>query len=199
MSRHNINNYGPSNGVNNYDKNYGTINGINYFSAPPHVEEPAREPDFPDYEPVESNGDDYDIAFSFARDDRDYVERTRRACGRLGLRVMYDRDLSNQWWGQNYVVEQRKIYGGRSQFFVPFISESYFQRRIPADEFSAAMWADVERGGGYILPVLIGDIRVPGHLLPRHVGFLHAEDYSPAALAVELRRKVDRAKTAGGS
>jgi hypothetical protein len=195
MSQQNINNYGDNHGNNNYGANYG----VNYVGVPPSAEGPAREPDFSDYEPVEPDGERYDIAFSFAGDDRDYVERTRRACGRLGLRVMYDRDLGNHWWGENYLVEQRKIYGAGSWFFVPFISSAYFRRRIPADEFAAAMWADVERGGGYILPVLIGDGRVPAHLLPRHVGFLRAEDHSPVALAVELRRKVDRARSASGT
>jgi hypothetical protein len=181
-------NHGDNYGVNNN----GTMNGGQHFGVPPA---PASEPD-DDYEPVEPDGEDFDVAFSFARPDRDYVERTRRACRRLGLRVMYDRDFSNHWWGENFLVEQRKIYGSRSHFFMPFISEAYFQRRIPADEFAAAMWADVERGGGYILPVLIGGVRVPPHLLPRHLGFLKAEDHTPERLAAELLRKVTRAKAA---
>jgi hypothetical protein len=37
----------------------------------------------------------YDIAVSFAGEHRDYVEQTVRACGELGLRVFYDRDMSN--------------------------------------------------------------------------------------------------------
>lgn len=184
-----LTNHGDNYGVNHI----GAMNGTYNIGA---VSAPASEPD-DDYEPVEPDGEEFDVAFSFARPDRDYVERTRRACGRLGLRVMYDRDLGNHWWGENFLVEQRKIYGSLAHFFVPFISEAYFRRRIPADEFAAAMWADVERGGGYILPVLIGGVRVPPHLLPRHLGFLKAEDHTPEGLAAELLRKVTRAKAAG--
>lgn len=140
------------------------------------------------------DGDDYDLAFSFASTHRDYVAATKAACAELGLRVMYDQDLSTEWWGANYLTEQREIYGKRALFFVPFISDDYFSRPIPYDEFMAAMWADVQRGGGYILPVLMGDVRVPAHLLHKQIGYLNADDYTEEELAAELRQKVDRAK-----
>jgi hypothetical protein len=35
---------------------------------------------------------EYDLAFSFAGEDRDYVEQVKDACKKLGLSVYYDRD-----------------------------------------------------------------------------------------------------------
>lgn len=188
---HRYTQHGDNYGVNNF----GTMNGDNYFGVPrgagaDTAAEPAEHPH--EYEPVEPTGEDFDVAFSFALPDRDYVERTRRACGRLGLRVLYDRDFADRWWGENFITEQRKLYGGRTRFFVPFISAAYLRRPIPADEFATAIWTDISRGGGYILPVLIGGVRVPPHLLPPHIGYLTAEDHTPEALAARLRRKVDR-------
>jgi len=158
-------------------------------TARPADPSPARP------EPADEDAE-YDLAFSFAGTDRDYVEDTKSACTDLGLRVMYDMDLSNEWWGANYITEQRRIYGTRALFFVPFISHDYFRRPIPADEFATAMWTDVERGGGYILPVIIGDVAVPAERLPRHIGFLRAEEYEPDELAYEMARKVRRARAA---
>lgn len=144
-------------------------------------------------EPVAPAEDDrYDLAFSFAGADRDYVRDTKRECEALGLRVMFDEDMSNEWWGRSFVTEQRRIYGSETRFFVPFISDEYFRRPIPSDEFATAMWRDVSQGGGYILPVLIGDVRVPGHQLSPQVHVLHAEDYEPDELAHEMLRKVRR-------
>jgi hypothetical protein len=140
------------------------------------------------------DGDDYDLAFSFAAPDREYVAATKAACDELGLRVMFDEDMSNEWWGANYIAEQRKIYGKRTLFVVPFYSDAYLDRPIPRDELMAATWADVERGGGYLLPVLMGDISVPTHLLHKQIGYLNADNYSPEELAAEMRVKVDRAK-----
>jgi hypothetical protein len=140
-------------------------------------------------------GDEFDLAFSFAGVDRGYVERTKMACDRLGLRVMYDRDMRNRWWGANFVTEQRKVYGGRALFFVPFISVDYFRRTIPSDEFATAAWTDAQCGGGYMLPVIIGDVRVPAHLLPPYVGCLRAEDYTEDDLACEMFQKVERGRS----
>jgi hypothetical protein len=142
-------------------------------------------------------GEDYDLAFSFAGSDRTYVEATKLACERLGLRVMYDRDLSNEWWGENYVAERRTGHGGRARYFVPFVSHEYFRRPVPADEFAAALWTDVRRGGGRLLPVIIGDVVVPPQRLHPHVGYLRSDQYSPDRLAVEMLRKV-RHPTATG-
>ncbi|GAB3498922.1 hypothetical protein [Amycolatopsis cihanbeyliensis] len=85
---------------------------------------------------------------------------------------------------------QRAAYGRRALYFVPFISEEYFDKSVPSDEFEAAMWTGMERRGGYILPVLIGSPRVPAHRLHPHTGVLRAENHSPEQLAAQLWRKV---------
>ncbi|MGW7271133.1 hypothetical protein ACWGH5_11485 [Streptomyces sp. NPDC054864] len=98
---------------------------------------------------------EYDLAFSFAGEHHQYVEETKLACAELGLKVFYDRNLSNEWWGSSFIRAQREVYGhGRTKYFVPFISDEYFRKPIPADEFTAAMWEDVQRAGGCILPVV---------------------------------------------
>jgi len=140
------------------------------------------------------NDTEFDLAFSFAGANRDYVAGTKAACDRLGLRVMYDEDMTNRWWGENFIAEQRRMYGGRALFFVPFLSTDYFRRTIPPDELATAAWTDLERGGGHILPVLIDDTRIPPHLLPRHIGYLRARDYSADDLAQEMLHKVSRAR-----
>lgn len=139
----------------------------------------------------------FDIAVSFAGEHRDYVDRTVRACRELSLRVFYDRDMSNEWWGKNFIREQRKIYGAQTRYFVPFISTEYLSKPIPMDEFSAAMMTAVKQGDGYILPVLIGDVQVPPDLLHPHIHYLRAKDYSPEELAVQLQAKVRQAESAG--
>lgn len=49
---------------------------------------------------------EYDIAVSFAGEQRSYVAQTVAACKALGLRVFYDRDKNNEWWGKNFIREQ---------------------------------------------------------------------------------------------
>ena len=134
--------------------------------------------------------DEYDLAFSFAGEHRQYVEDTKIACEKLGLSVFYDRDKSNEWWGKNFISEQRKVYGSRTRFFVPYISPEYFLKPIPSDEFEAAMWAAIQKGNEYILPVIIGGTNIPAGKLHPHTHYLKAENYSPQQLAQELYKKV---------
>ena len=139
----------------------------------------------------------YDLAVSFAGEHRDYVEQTVRACDKLGLHVFYDRDMNNEWWGKNFIREQRKVYGSQTRYFVPFISTEYLSKPITMDEFSAAMMTAVKQGDGYVLPVLIGDVQVPPDLLHPHVHYLKARDYTPEQLAAQLHAKVQQAEASG--
>ncbi len=139
----------------------------------------------------------YDIAVSFAAEQRDYVERTVASAKALGLAVFYDRDMTHQWWGRNFVTEQRRVYGQRTLHFVPFISTEYLARQYPRDEFSYAMLAAVRRGDDYILPVLVGDVTPPEEMLHPHIGYLRAEDVTPEKLAVHMKAKVEYARTHG--
>ncbi len=139
----------------------------------------------------------YDLAVSFAGEHRDYVEQTVRACEELGLRVFYDRDVSNEWWGKNYVREQRKVYASQTRYFVPFVSSEYLARPITMDEFSAAMMTAVKQGDGYVLPVLIGDVEIPHDLIHPHIHYLRARDHTPEQLAAQLQARVKQAETSG--
>jgi hypothetical protein len=139
----------------------------------------------------------YDIAVSFAGEQRDYVSRTVDACKQLGLNVFYDKDKNNEWWGKNFIRQQRDVYSSKTRFFVPFISSEYLSKPVPMDEFEAAMMTAVKQGEGYILPVLMGDAEVPPDLLHPHIGYLRAEDFTPEALAQELQKRVGASEQAG--
>lgn len=133
---------------------------------------------------------EYDLAFSFAGEHRQYVEETATACKTLGLKVFYYRDKNNEWWGKNFISEQRKIYGSKTRYFVPFISPEYFEKPYPRDEFESALMTAVDHGDDYILPVLIGQPDIPADKLSRQTHYLRAENYSPEALAQEMYQHV---------
>jgi hypothetical protein len=136
----------------------------------------------------------YDIAVSFASEHRDYVARTVDAAKSLGLRVFYDSDMTNDFWGSNRILEKHKVFGAKTRYFVPFISNEYLSDAVPMDDFSVAMMTAVTRGDTYILPVLIGGVRVPHEFLHPQTGCLKAEDYTPGELAQQLDIKVRKAK-----
>lgn len=139
----------------------------------------------------------YDLAVSFAGEQRDYVEKVVRACQQLGLSIFYYRDMAIDWWGKSYLAEQRSIYSGRTRFFVPFISPEYLAKPIPMDEFSSALMTALTHGDDYILPVLIKNVTVPVEMLHPHIHYLRAEDYDPQSLALAMKQKVAQSSGAG--
>jgi hypothetical protein len=139
----------------------------------------------------------YDIAVSFAGEQRAYVAAVVAAVKDCGLSVFYDKDKGNEWWGKSFIRAQRTVYGTQTRVFVPFISKDYLTKPIPMDEFSAAMMTAVKQGDGYVLPVLMGDVQVPPDLLHPHIHYLRSDDFSPEELAEQLAQRVGVATSAG--
>jgi hypothetical protein len=129
---------------------------------------------------------------SFAGAQREYVERVVEACKARDLRVFYDRDNTVDLWGRNFIYEMRIIYGGtQARYFVPFISAEYLNGAYPMDEFNAATSQAIQRGNdGYILPILVGGVRVPPVLLNPAIGYLRAERYTTDGLAEAIAHRV---------
>jgi hypothetical protein len=133
---------------------------------------------------------DYDVAVSCAERESDYVQSVVAAARARDLRVFYEKEMTYEWWGRNFITEGRRIYGRRARYFVPFISAVYLREARPRDAFESAVSAAVARRDDYILPVLVGDVRVAPELLDPAIGYLRSEDHSPAELAAKLAERV---------
>ncbi|WP_394621361.1 TIR domain-containing protein [Lentzea sp. JNUCC 0626] len=127
----------------------------------------------------------YDVAVSFSGAQRTLAENYVRACEALGLSVFYDKNVLVQMWGRNFIVEFRKIYGqGIARYVVPFFSRDYLGGAYPMDEYNAALaWSIELRDDAYILPILVGDVKVPEQLLSSATSHLRADDWSVEELA----------------
>ena len=56
---------------------------------------------------------DYDVAFSFAGDDRQIVESLANRLKQQNVSVFYDRDKQSQMWGENLQEYLTDIYLSR--------------------------------------------------------------------------------------
>jgi TIR domain len=133
----------------------------------------------------------YDLAVSFAGEQRPYVDKFVTECKRRDLRVFYDLDKTVEFWGKSFIIEFRKVYGGsKPRYVVPFLSREYLAKPYPMDEFFVAIEQELQRGGGYVLPVVVGDVRIPPELLNPAIGFLRADQHTPEELAETMAAKV---------
>ena len=132
---------------------------------------------------------EYDVAMSFAGEDREYVEEVAEHLVNLDVTVFYDRYETAELWGEDLAVHLGEIYSRDSHFVVIFSSRHYAEKAWPNHERQHALARHLEGQTGRILPVRIDDCEIPG--VPSTVGYLDARVVSPDRLAELIRQKVD--------
>lgn len=125
---------------------------------------------------------EYDVALSFASEQRWYVEAVAQALGDWGVSVFYDRYETAELWGHDGIERFAEIYGKTAFRVVMFISKAYVTKAWTSVERRAALGRLlIEPNANHILPVRFDDVEVPG--LPPQQIFQQAEDLGPLELA----------------
>ena len=136
---------------------------------------------------------DYDIALSFAGEDREYVRSVAEALAAKGVKVFYDKSEEADLWGKDLYSHLVEIYGSRARFTVMFVSNAYGTKLWTNHERKAAQSKAFRQNSEYILPVRIDDTEIPG-MLPT-TGYVRAEEKTPDQLASLLVEKLTRSPT----
>jgi hypothetical protein len=135
----------------------------------------------------------YDVALSFAGEDREYVHSVAEALAAKGVKVFYDNFEEADLWGKDLYDHLVEIYGSRARFTVMFISAAYGEKLWTNHERKAAQSKAFTQNSEYILPVRIDDTVVPG-MLPTTC-YEHASKKTPDQLASLLIEKLTRLPT----
>lgn len=136
----------------------------------------------------------YDVALSFAGEQRQYVEKVALSLKQLGIRFFYDNDNQVDLWGKNLIKYLSDIYIRQSKFCVIFISKEYREKNWTIFESEAAeernfFSHDFETYQQYILPVRFDNSEIPG--LRDSWGYIDATKVSPEELAEKIAQKVN--------
>jgi len=97
----------------------------------------------PDYE--------YDIALSYAGQERRVAQTLAEMLRAAGLSVFFDRHRIAHLWGKDD-REFARIYGPASRFVAPIISKHYVAKDWPKYEFNCALREERNRSTESILP-----------------------------------------------
>jgi len=128
----------------------------------------------------------YDVAVSFAGEQREYVEEVVRYLQAEGIRVFYDQDEQARLWGMNLVEELASTYKDRAFRTLMFLSKEYGEKVWPYQERRAAQARAVEEmNRPYILPVLMDDAELPPGL-HNTTGHMDGRRISPAGLGAKV-------------
>lgn len=136
---------------------------------------------------------EFDVALSFAGEDRAYVDTVASHLKKLKIRVFYDRYERADLWGKDLNEHLADVYGKKSQYVVLFISKHYAHKVWTNHERRSAQARALTEKGEYILPARFDDTEVPG--LHATVGYLNIAHMAPAELARNIEEKLKRRDT----
>lgn len=105
---------------------------------------------------------DYDIAVSFAGEDREIVQQYCDILSSNGLKVFYDKYEKIGLWGANLYDKFDEIYRTKALFCVIFISKYYATKVWTNHERKAAQARALQENREYVLPVRVDDTEIPG-------------------------------------
>src|SRR5665213_1465545 len=104
----------------------------------------------------------FDVAFSFAGEDREYVDAVAKILKDYGVNVFYDFFEEIDLWGKDLAIHFDYIYRRASRYFVPFISKAYKEKVWTKYEVRTAMARAIQNKEEYILPFHFDDTELEG-------------------------------------
>lgn len=138
----------------------------------------------------------YDVALSFAGENRatvkDLADRLRKA----GYKVFFDEYEKAALWGEDLSVKLNEIYGQASRFCVIFISKEYAAKPWTNYERQVALSHAFLERKAYILPVRLDDTKLPG--VPETLGYLDLRSVPMSEVFELLSQKLGKPVSKSG-
>jgi hypothetical protein len=137
----------------------------------------------------------YDVALSFAEEDRTSVDRVAKLLKEQGIKIFYDNDLRIASWGKYLKNYLDKAYRLQAEFCVVFVSEDYERKRWTKFELGRAQARSFfQNNKAYLLPYLLDDSEFSEQF--KDVGCLtyktHSEEFLAKAIIAKLNQQPKR-------
>jgi hypothetical protein len=116
---------------------------------------------------------EYDVALSFAGEDREYVEALAGTLRNRSVKVFYDRFEASTMWGRNLYDHLSEVYGGKARHTIMFVSEAYARKNWTSHERQTAQAHALREHHEYVLPVRFDDTVIPGLEAVAYVDLRH--------------------------
>lgn len=130
----------------------------------------------------------YQVALSFAGEDRDYVHKVAELLKNNGITVFYDKFEQVDLWGKDLGIHFDYVYRRQSQYFIPFISKHYKEKIWTFYEVRTAIARAIENKEEYILPAKFDDTELDG--IRSTLGYLDLRKMSPEEMANAIIQKL---------
>ncbi|SHJ49057.1 toll/interleukin-1 receptor domain-containing protein [Aquimarina spongiae] len=136
---------------------------------------------------------EYDVALSFAGENRVYVDEVANSLKEKGIKVFYDAFEEASLWGKNLYEYLSDIYQNKARYTVMFISNFYNEKLWTNHERVSMQARAFQESREYILPARFDDTEIPGIL--KTVGYVSLQSKTPEELAILIEKKIKKDQT----
>lgn len=137
---------------------------------------------------MEKITDNYDVALSFAGEDREYVEAVVLLLKGYGVKVFYDKFEETNLWGKNLFEYLNEVYKSKAKYTVMFISKHYKDKLWTNHERRSMQERAFNESSEYILPVRFDNTEIPG--LHSTIAYINLKEKTPLELANTICSKI---------
>ncbi|MBL1214690.1 MAG: TIR domain-containing protein [Ignavibacteriae bacterium] len=130
----------------------------------------------------------YEVALSFAGEDRRYVKEVAVCLEQNGISVFFDEFNETELWGKDLYVYLDEIYRKESRFCLMFLSESYAKKLWTNHERESAQSRAFQEHQEYILPIKLDDTEIPG--IRPTIGYLDGRKFTPNEICNRVLSKL---------
>jgi hypothetical protein len=131
---------------------------------------------------------EFEIALSFAGEDRAYVDQVANLLRDSGVKVFYDTFEEATLWGKNLYEYLSDIYQNKALYTIMFISKSYARKLWTNHERQAMQARAFQEHQEYILPARFDNTPIPG-VLPT-VGYIALAGRTPQDFVKIVKTKL---------
>ncbi len=133
---------------------------------------------------------EFDVALSFAGENRAYVEEVANSLKIRGIKVFYDVFEETNLWGKNLYEYLSEIYQNRARYTVMFISDFYNQKLWTNHERASMQARAFQESREYILPARFDGTEIPGVL--KTIGYIDLKNRTPEEFAGLIEKKLEK-------
>jgi len=139
---------------------------------------------------------EYDVALSFAGEDRTVAEEFANLLINKNIKVFYDEYKAGDMWGKDLIDHLVNIYSRKARYCVMFISQYYPLKKWTEVERMSAQVRSFRDANEYILPIQLDNTEVPG--ITETTGYSDLRQHSMESIANLLEQKLTQAKRQSG-
>jgi hypothetical protein len=130
----------------------------------------------------------FDIALSFAGEQREYVDQVANILNQKGISTFYDKFEEANLWGKNLYDYLSDIYMNQAKYTIMFISVDYSRKLWTNHERQSMQARAFQESSEYVLPAKFDNTEISG-VLPT-TGYISLQDKTPEEFVAIIEKKL---------